>query len=192
MKKFVLMAVALFAVGCISAQNLKDEINKSKERAAKLEKLNKDYKTSGVANIDGYGNAIKEAAAFAIQNTNKLDSLYKRQIGETVNGVTDETLKKPSIDEWVSLATTVAGEGAKIKEATDKAKGAAEEAKNMVQNASAEKNPMKAAKEAKKAKLASAVIEFGNAATPILLEESAAQVKAINDIINTLKSGKNL
>lgn len=192
MKKFVLMAVALFAVGCISAQNLKDEIAKSKERSAKLEKLYKDYKTSGVANIDGYGNSIKEAAIFAIQNSEKLEGMYKRQIGENKDGVTDVTIQKPSIDEWTSLATTVAGEGVKIKEATDKAKGAAEEAKNMAQNASSEKNPMKAAKAAKTAKAATAVIEFGNAATPILLEESAAQVKAINEIINTLKSGKNL
>ncbi len=186
------MAVALFAVSCVSAQNLKDEISKSKERSAKLEALSKDYKTSGVANIDGYGNSIKEAAAFAILNSEKLEGMYKRQIGENKDGVTDVTIQKPSLEDWMQLATTVAGEGTKIKEATDKAKGAAEEAKNMAQNASLEKNPMKAAKAAKTAKAATAVIEFGNAATPILLEESAAQVKAINEIINTLKSGKNL
>ena len=51
---------------------------------------------------------------------------------------------------------------------------------------------MKLAKAAKTAKAASAVVEFGNAATPILLEESAAQAKAIGEIINTLKSGGNL
>lgn len=51
---------------------------------------------------------------------------------------------------------------------------------------------MKAAKAAKTAKAATAVVEFGNTATPILVEESAAQVKAVNTIIETLKSGKNL
>ena len=51
---------------------------------------------------------------------------------------------------------------------------------------------MKAVKLAKAAKAAAAVIEFGNAATPILLEESAAQVKAVQQIIETLKSGGNL
>ena len=50
----------------------------------------------------------------------------------------------------------------------------------------------KAAKAAKTAKAATAVVEFGNTATPILVEESAAQVKAVNTIIETLKSGKNL
>ena len=192
MKKFVLMAVALFAVGCISAQNLKDEIAKGKERAAKLEALTKDYKTCGVANIDGYGNSVKAAAIYAIETREKLEGMYKRQIGETKDGVTDETIQKPTLEDWMQLATSVTGEGTKVKEATDKAKGAAEEAKSMAQNASSEKNPMKAAKAAKTAKAASAVIEFGNAATPILLEETAGQLKAVNEIINTLKSGKNL
>ena len=51
---------------------------------------------------------------------------------------------------------------------------------------------MKAAKAAKGAKAASAILEFGNSATPILLEESAAQAKAVQEIIKTLKSGGNL
>ena len=57
---------------------------------------------------------------------------------------------------------------------------------------SLQKNPMKATKAAKTAKAATAVVEFGNTATQILVEESAAQVKAVNTIIETLKSGKNL
>ena len=118
--------------------------------------------------------------------------MYKRQIGETQDGVTDVTITKPTLEEWITFATTVAGEGASIKAAVDKAKDAGEAAKNMAQGATSEKNPMKAAKAAKTAKAAAAVIEFGNAATPILVEESAAQVKAVQEIIETLKSGKNL
>lgn len=79
-----------------------------------------------------------------------------------------------------------------IKAATDKVQAAADEAKKMTEEASKQKNPMKAAKAAKTAKAATAVVEFGNTATPILVEESAAQVKAVNTIIETLKSGKNL
>ena len=52
--------------------------------------------------------------------------------------------------------------------------------------------PAKTAKTAKAAKAAAAVIEFGNAATPILVEESTLQAKAVQQIIETLKSGKNL
>ena len=79
-----------------------------------------------------------------------------------------------------------------VKKAVDQAQGAAAEVKSMSEAASKEKNPMKAAKAAKGAKAATAVLEFGNEATPVLLEESAAQAKAVQQIIQTLKSGGNL
>ncbi|MGN1219481.1 MAG: hypothetical protein ACI4TU_00900, partial [Candidatus Cryptobacteroides sp.] len=110
----------------------------------------------------------------------------------TQDGVTDVTVTKPTLDEWVTFAATVAGEAASIKEATDKVQAAGNEAKTMSENAAKEKNPMKAGKAAKQAKAAAAVVSFGNEATPILLEESAAQAKAVKEIIDTLKSGKNL
>ena len=51
---------------------------------------------------------------------------------------------------------------------------------------------MKAAKAVKIAKAATAVVTFGTKAAPILAEESAAQAKAVKQIIDMLKSGKNL
>lgn len=191
MRKFLMVAVAMF-VTCIMNAQVKEQIQQSKDRSAKLEALCKDYKTCGNASIDGYGNEVKNAAVLAIANSEQLENMYKRQIGETEDGVTDVTITKPTLEEWITFASTVAGEGASVKVAVDKAKNAGEEAKNMAQSATSEKNPMKAAKAAKTAKAATAVIEFGNVATPILLEESAAQVKAVQEIIETLKSGKNL
>ncbi|MGN1375900.1 MAG: hypothetical protein ACI4V5_05020 [Prevotella sp.] len=191
MKKFILLAVALLSVCVVNAQ-IKEEIQKSHDRAEKLQALCNDYKTCGNAGIDGYGNEMKNAALCAIATSVNLEGMYKRQIGVTEDGVTDVTINKPTLDEWVALAATITGEAASVKAATDKAKAAGEEAKNLANEASATKNPMKAAKAAKTAKAATAVIEFGNIATPILLEETAAQAKAVNEIINTLKSGKNL
>lgn len=191
MKKIILVALAIFSVSFANAQ-VADQIKQSRDRAAKLEALSKDYKTCGNAGIDGYGDEVKNAAAFAIANSVQLENLYKREIGQNVDGVQDVTVTKPKLEDWTALATTVAGEAASIKSAIDKAKGAGEEAKNMAESAASEKNPMKKAKAAKNAKAAAAVVEFGNAATPILLEESAAQVKAIEEIIKTLKAGKNL
>lgn len=185
------MAVALLSV-CISNAQIKEEIQKSQERAAKLQKLCDGYKTCGNAGVDGYGDEMKKAAAFAILNSAQLEKMYKRQIGETKDGVTEVTIIKPTLDEWATLAKTIAGEAASVKAAVDKAKGAGEEAQKLATEASGSKNPMKAAKAAKTAKAAAAVMEFGNAATPILMEETAAQAKAVNNIINTLKSGKNL
>lgn len=192
MKKYVLMLMSLFMMVCSANAQIKDDIQKSKERAAKLQALCNDYKTSGSANVDGYGDAVKNAAVLAIANSVQLENMYKREIGETQDGVTDVTITKPTLDEWVTFAATVAGEAASIKAATDKVQAAADEAKKMIEEASKQKNPMKAAKAAKTAKAATAVVEFGNTATLILVEESAAQVKAVNTIIETLKSGKNL
>ena len=174
------MLMSLFMMVCSANAQIKDDIQKSKERAAKLQALCNDYKTSGSANVDGYGDAVKNAAVLAIANSVQLENMYKREIGETQDGVTDVTITKPTLDEWVTFAATVAGEAA------------ADEAKKMIEEASKQKNPMKAAKAAKTAKAATAVVEFGNTATLILVEESAAQVKAVNTIIETLKSGKNL
>ena len=80
----------------------------------------------------------------------------------------------------------------KIKDATVKASGAATAAKNLASAALDIKNPMKAAKAVKTAKAATAVVTFGTKAAPILAEESAAQAKAVKQIIDMLKSGKNL
>ena len=192
MKKYVLMLMSFFMMVCSANAQIKDDIQKSKERAAKLQTLCDDYKASGNANVDGYGDAVKNAAILAIANSVQLENMYKRQIGETQDGVTDVTITKPTLDEWVTFAATVAGEAASIKTATDKVQAAANEAKKMAEEASKQKNPMKAAKAVKTAKAATVVVEFGNIATPILVEESAAQAKAVKEIIETLKSGKNL
>ena len=191
MKKIILVALSIFSMSLATAQ-IADQIKQSRDRAAKLEALANDYKTCGNAGIDSYGNDVKKAAEFAILNSAQLEQLYKREIGQNVDGVQDVTITKPKLEDWTALAATVAGEAASIKSAVDKAKAAGEEAKNVAESAASEKNPMKKAKAAKNAKAAAAVLEFGNVATPILLEESAAQVKAIEEIIKTLKAGKNL
>ena len=194
MKKVFLMAVALMSMVTLQAQANKEEIAKSQERAAKLQKLCDGYNQKGCGNdkIDGYGKSMYDAAILAIANSTQLENLYTRQIGETKDGVTDVTVSKPSLDEWLTLAATITAEGVSVNEAVSKVNDASKEVKEMTESAGKEKNPMKAAKAAKSAKTATAVLEFGNAATPILVEESAAQAKAVQQIISTIKSGGNL
>ena len=192
MKRIFLSIVAKLAMVCsVNAQSSED-FELSEKRAARLQALVDDYKASGNESIDGYGDAVKVAAVAAIANSVQLENLYKRQIGETVDGVTDVTITKPTLEEWIALSESIALEGVSIKTATDKVQAAADEAKTMTKDASKQKNPMKAAKAAKQAKAATAVVEFGNVATPILVEDSAAQAKAVKNIIETIKSGKNL
>lgn len=176
------------------AQETKEQIQKSEERAKNLQTLLDKYSDTkcGDETIDGFGQSVRDAAVFAIANREKLEGLYYRQMGQTKDGVTDATIVKPKLEDWTELLTTVTGEAASIKNAVDNAKAAGEQMKQIAENAKNNKNPMKMAKLAKMAKGAGVVMEFGNAATPILLEESAGQLKAVQDIIETIKSGKNL
>ena len=107
-------------------------------------------------------------------------------MGQTKDGVTDATIVKPKLEDWLELLATVTAETKSIGNAVDNAKAAGEQMKQIAENAKNNKNPMKMAKGA------GVVMEFGNSATPILLEESAGQLKAVQDIIETIKSGKNL
>ena len=88
MKKLFLLAVALFMV-CVANAQIKEQIQKSHDRAAKLQALCDDYKACGNAGIDGYGNEMKNAAVCAIATSVNLEGMYKRQIGVTEDGVTD-------------------------------------------------------------------------------------------------------
>ena len=193
MKKFFLTAIALIALSVVGSAQTKEDIQKFVDRAARLQKLIADQpKACGIVNIDRYAEAVNTAAVFALENSAKLRDFFYREIGETKDGVTDVTVKKPTLDEWISLGTTIGGEGAKVTEATNSAKAAIEEADKAAQQAKNEKNPMNAAKLAKNAKAAAALIAFSKDALAILGEETVEQGKAIQSIIETLKSGKNL
>jgi len=194
MKRILFFIVMTLCAMTTFAQETKEQIRKSEERAKNLQILLNKYSDTNCGDgiIDGFGNSVRDAAILAIANSVKLEGLYYRQIGQTKEGVTDVTIVKPKLEDWIELLTTVTGEAASIKNAVDNAKAAGEQMKQIAENAKDNKNPMKMAKLAKMAKGAGVVMEFGNAATPILLEESAEQVKAVQKIIETIKSGKNL
>lgn len=194
MKRILFFIVMTLCAMTTFAQETKEQIRKSEERAKNLQILLNKYSDTNCGDgiIDGFGNSVRDAAILAIANSVKLEGLYYRQIGQTKEGVTDVTIVKPKLEDWTELLTTVTGEAASIKNAVDNAKAAGEQMKQIAENAKDNKNPMKMAKLAKMAKGAGVVMEFGNAATPILLEESAEQVKAVQKIIETIKSGKNL
>ena len=194
MKRILFFIVMTLCAMTTFAQETKEQIQKSEERVKNLQILLDKYSDTNCGDgvIDGFGNSVRDAAVLAIANSVKLEGLYYRQIGQTKDGVTDVTIVKPKLEDWTELLTTVTGEAASIKNAVDNAKAAGEQMKQIAENAKNNKNPMKMAKLAKMAKGAGVVMEFGNAATPILLEESAEQVKAVQKIIETIKSGKNL
>ena len=194
MKRILFFIVMTLCTMTTFAQETKEQIQKSEKRAKNLQTLLDKYSDTkcGDETIDGFGQSVRDAAVFAIANREKLEGLYYRQMGQTKDGVTDATIVKPKLEDWLELLATVTAETKSIGNAVDNAKAAGEQMKQIAENAKNNKNPMKMAKLAKMAKGAGVVMEFGNAATPILLEESAEQVKAVQKIIETIKSGKNL
>ena len=192
MKKFFITLVALLAMTTVQAQVTKDDIKASEKRAAELEKLIKDQpKECGVAEIDNFAKSVGSAAAFAIANSATLSDFYYRQIGETKDGVTDVTIKKPSLDEWKNLGVGVYGEGDNLKKATESGETATKKFTEVSDNA-AKASGLAKMKEGKKVKAASSILKFGKDALEILGVETAAQGKALKSIIATLSSGKNL
>lgn len=193
MKKLLLtVLVAVASMSVVNAQSLKDDIQASEKRVAELQKLMSNQpKECGVVKIDNFAKAIVDAATLAITNSETLSKFYYREIGETKEGVTDVTIKKPTSEEWAKLGLGIGGEAAALKTAKDSAEDAVKELQAITDDAK-NGNPMTKAKKAKQVKAGSAVVTYGKDALPILVEETAAQAKAIKQIIDTLKSGKNL
>lgn len=180
MKKIFLAALlAVFSLGIYAQNNVRETVTKSVERMKNLKELTEKMpKATGVADVDGFGQDVYNAAIAAIANSEQLEDFYKREIGETVDGVTDVTVTKPKLEDWVTLGATLTTEVANIKSAADKGTKAAEAVKST-------KNPLAAGKLAK-------MINWTKKVLPIITEESANQAKAVSDIIATLKSGGNL
>lgn len=178
MKKLLLvMAIILGGFVC-NAQSLGEDLSNLEKICAKLQKsLAKIPNETGVAEIDDYTKGCVNSGLGATANAIQLQDFYKREIGETVDGVTDVTITKPTLDEWVALSETIALQidgNVKISQAADKA--------------------TKAVKDAPKIK----AIGYGktvNWSTDLLQVSSQAlaeEAKAVKSIIETLKSGNNL
>lgn len=170
----VMMAGAL--VAC--AQSVNDQMAKIDELCAKLyNALDKAPKPTNEADVDAFVDGCKNSAVGATTSAVQLQDFYKRQIGETVDGVTDVTITKPTLEEWVEL-------GAKI---ATQATGAAELG---VSSAKA----TKAVKESKGMKAMSLAkpVKWGTDIMPVISEALVEEGKAVNQIIETLKTGDNL
>lgn len=178
MKKIFMFLAAMLCVTAINAQSVSDEMNKINELCGKLEKaLEKAPKDCGVAEIDGYVNGCKASALGAVASAGQLREMYSRQIGETVDGVTDVTVTKPSLDDWMALAATLATQAAGMAEVGDSAAKAAQAVKDAPK--------MKAIGMAKSVKWSGDIL-------PVTGEALGEETKAVKAIIDTLKSGNNL
>ncbi len=181
MKRFFMCAILLMAsvaLNVLMAQT-PEEMQASKERYAKLEKaIKKAPKDCNVPSVDGLAASVTLTMVESVQITPLLEGLYYRSVGQTEDGVTDVTVKKPTLEECTALSTKIAVQAAAVKAATELVEPAAKELKTV-------KNPIALAKATKS-------LDYSKDALAVVAEETAYQTKAIASIIETIKSADNL
>ena len=169
--------IAIFSFSA-SAQSVSADFTSLDKLVEKLAKAcEKAPKTSGDADVDAFVQGNQTAALGAVASAKQMHELYTRQIGESQDGIQDVTISKPSLEDWMSLAATIATQTAGMAELGVAATNAA--------TAVTKLNPMQAVKLGKAVKWATNIM-------PVTGEALAEEAKAIDQIIKLLKSGNNL
>ena len=102
------------------AQKTKDELKAEREvlkaemkskdaedRKAKFEKLT-EPKTSGISSVDGLATNSTKMLVSTKEINAIVPEMYKRTVGESVDGVADVTVKKPTLAELTDLGLNIA------------------------------------------------------------------------------------
>lgn len=173
---------------CFAQEKTKDELKaerevlksemKSKEaeeRKAKFEKLEAP-KPSGVASVDQLATNSTSILTSTKSINAQIPELYKRTIGETVDGVTDVTVKKPTVEELAALALTITTQIKAVADASTAVTTASADIKNA--------SPMQAPKATK-------ALIYSKDALALAGPELQLNLKVINNLIATLKSANN-
>ena len=173
---------------CSAQEKTKDELKaerdalktemKSKDALERKEKIAKlePPKTSGVASIDNLaGNSTSILTSTKDINT-QVPEMYKRTIGETVDGVTDVTVKKPTKEELATLALTLATQIKAVADATASVAGASADVKTA---------SLMAAGKATKS------LNYSKEALALAGPELQMNLKVVKNLIATLKSANN-
>lgn len=156
---------------------LKSELKSkaTQERKKKLEKL-EPPKETGIKSVDEL--AIN-ATAFLIKTKEFnliVPEMYKRTIGETIDGVTDVTVKKPTLEELITLSDNILTQINAISNMSS----AVTSASNDVKSAPL----LQATKASKSLNYSKDVLELCGA-------ELQLNFKVIGNLISTLKSANN-
>lgn len=158
---------------------LKSEMQSSdaKKRDEKIEKMASESPfVCEISSLDGLASNSQQILLATKSINIQIPEIYKRTIGETIDGVTDITVKKPALDELIVLAKTIADQVTAVTNAVETMKGAADEAKSA---------PMLAKAKAIK------TLNFSKDALALTGPELQLNLKVINNLIATLKSANN-
>jgi seryl-tRNA synthetase len=173
---------------CSAQEKTKDELKaerdalksemKSKDAEERKEKIAKlePPKTSGVASVDGLASNSTSILTSTKDINTQVPEMYKRTIGETVDGVTDVTVKKPTKEELATLALTIATQIKAVADASASVPTASADVKSA--------SPMQAPKATK-------ALNYSKEALGLAGPELQMNLKVVNNLIATLKSANN-
>ncbi|WP_300670099.1 hypothetical protein [Soonwooa sp.] len=177
MKKLLLTALLLATFTVSFAQTSREDFKASMERMEKLKKLSVP-KTTSINTLDDLNNKIGSSAVEAISITPLLQNLYYRSVGQTNDGVTDVSVKKPTMKECEELAARIFLQSKNVEALSSSITSATSEATKVT-------NPLKLVK-------ITSAVNYAKDASSLLGTETLFQTKAIKSIMETLKTAGNL
>ncbi|CAA9202150.1 hypothetical protein ACHRVW_07435 [Flavobacterium collinsii] len=147
----------------------------AEDRKAKLEKLT-EPKTSGISSIDGLASNSTQMLTSTKEINVLIPEMYKRTVGESVDGVADVTVKKPTLDELSALGLNIATQIKTVSDASATIATASSDLKSA--------GMMQAPKGAKS-------LGYSKDVLALVLPELNLNLKVVNNLISTLKSSGN-
>lgn len=149
---------------------------KSVERQKKLEKLELP-KTSSIKSVDELAVNSGVLLVATKELNNQIPELYKRTIGETVDGITEVTTDKPTLEELESVAGLILAQIQTVDNYTIIAQNVAGDVKSA--------NPLSAGKALK-------ALNFSKDVLSLTLPELKNNLVVIKNLISTIKTSNNL
>ena len=156
---------------------LKSEMKstEAQERKEKFEELEAPKKS----NVESVDELAKKSTTILLSSKDiniQVPEMYKRTIGETVDGVTDVTVKKPTVEELVTLASTITKQINAVADASASVAAASED----IKNASAMEAPR-----------ATKALNYSKDVLALTGPELQLNLMVVNNLIATLKSANN-
>lgn len=147
----------------------------AEERKAKFEKLS-EPKISGISSVDALAASSTKLLLSTKEMNLLIPEMYKRTVGESLDGIADVTVKRPSLDELATLGLNIANQIKTIGEASASVAGVASDIKSA--------GMMQAPKGLKS-------LNFSKDVISLILPELGLNLKVITNLIATLKSSNN-
>jgi type II secretory pathway pseudopilin PulG len=178
------MASAVYAQATKTAEELKAEREqlktelKSKDAEKRRKKL-ENLKDPGVVDVESV-DKLAASSTLLLTGTKGINAsvpeLYKRTVGETIDGVTEVNVQKPTLEELTAVATSIATTVAGVATAQDAVQKAADDVKSMPKTSA-----LKAAKS----------LNYSKDALSLVIPELQLNAKVMANLIETLKTSGN-